>query len=169
VFCEKALGVEDGELLRFSDAQWARIERLLPRDTRGMPRMDVRRVLSGIVHALQSGGRWGDCPEHVFGPKKTPYNRFARWPSAGSGKASSRTLPVRGCAGPAVHRQLEHQGSPHSRRQKGALAHGIGTSCGGNARLHAICDSKGRPHRFDRNISTFMATITSAASLIWRL
>lgn len=29
------------------------------------------RGLSEIVHALKSGGRWGDCPEHVYGPEKT--------------------------------------------------------------------------------------------------
>ena len=67
----------------FSDEQWARIEPLLPTDTRGMPRVDDRRVLSGIVHALKSGGRWGDCPEHVYGPKKTLYNRFRRWAERG--------------------------------------------------------------------------------------
>ena len=33
----------------FSDAQWARIGPLLPTDTRGMARVDDRRVLSGIV------------------------------------------------------------------------------------------------------------------------
>ena len=31
----------------FSDAQWARIGPLLPTDTRGMARVDDRRVLSG--------------------------------------------------------------------------------------------------------------------------
>ena len=67
----------------FSDEQWARIEPLLPNDIRGMPRVDDRRVLSGIVHALKSGGRWGDCPEHVYGPKKTLYNRFRRWAERG--------------------------------------------------------------------------------------
>ena len=36
----------------FSDAQWARIGPLLPTDTRGIARVDDRRVLSGIVHAL---------------------------------------------------------------------------------------------------------------------
>ena len=41
----------------FSDAQWARIGPLLPTDTRGMARVDDRRVLSGIVHALRNGGR----------------------------------------------------------------------------------------------------------------
>ena len=41
----------------FSDVQWARIGPLLPTDTRGMARVDDRRVLSGIVHALRNGGR----------------------------------------------------------------------------------------------------------------
>jgi mannitol 2-dehydrogenase len=67
----------------FSDEQWGRIEPLLPTDTRGMPRVDDRRVLSGVVHALQSGGRWSDCPEHIYGPKKTLYNRFVRWAERG--------------------------------------------------------------------------------------
>ena len=67
----------------FTDEQWAQIEPLLPNDTRGMPRVDDRRVLSGIVHALKSGGRWGDCPEYVYGPKKTLYNRFRRWAERG--------------------------------------------------------------------------------------
>ena len=66
----------------FSDEQWARIAPLLPTGTRGMKRVDDRRVLSGIVHALQSGGRWSDCPP-VYGPKKTLYNRFVRWAERG--------------------------------------------------------------------------------------
>jgi transposase len=66
----------------FSDAQWARIEPLLPTDVRGKPRVDDRRVLSGIVHALRCGGRWADCAD-VYGPKKTLYNRFVRWSERG--------------------------------------------------------------------------------------
>ncbi len=66
----------------FSEAQWARIEPLLPTDVRGKPRVDDRRVLSGIVHALRCGGRWADCAD-VYGPKKTLYNRFVRWSERG--------------------------------------------------------------------------------------
>jgi transposase len=66
----------------FSDAQWARIEPLLPTDVRGMKRVDDRRVLSGIVHALKCGGRWADCAD-VYGPKKMLYNRFVRWADRG--------------------------------------------------------------------------------------
>jgi transposase len=39
-------------------------------------------VISGIVHVLKSGGRWVDAP-HVYGPRKTLYNRFVRWAAKG--------------------------------------------------------------------------------------
>ena len=65
-----------------SDEQFARLEVFLPTDTRGKPRVDGRRVISGIVHVLKSGGRWVDAPE-VYGPHKTLYNRFVRWAAKG--------------------------------------------------------------------------------------
>jgi len=55
---------------------------LLPTDTRGKPRVDDRRVISGIVHVLKSGGRWVDAPD-AYGPAKTLYNRFVRWAARG--------------------------------------------------------------------------------------
>ena len=65
-----------------NDDQFARLEPLLPTDTRGKPRVDDRRVISGIIHVLKSGGRWVDAPE-VYGPRKTLYNRFVRWAAKG--------------------------------------------------------------------------------------
>lgn len=65
-----------------NDAQFARLEPLLPTDTRGKPRVDDRRAISGIVHVLKSGCRWADAPE-VYGPRKTLYNRFVRWAAKG--------------------------------------------------------------------------------------
>ena len=62
--------------------QFARIKPHLPRDTRGKPRVDDRRVISGIVHVLISGCRWKDAPA-VYGPRKTLYNRFQRWAAKG--------------------------------------------------------------------------------------
>ena len=61
-----------------TEDQFARLEALLPTDTRGKPRVDDRRVISGIVHVLKSGGRWVDAPD-AYGPRKTLYNRFVRW------------------------------------------------------------------------------------------
>ena len=65
-----------------SDEQFARIAPHLPTDTRGKPRVDDRRVISGIIHVLKSGGRWVDAPP-VYGPRKTLYNRFVRWAAKG--------------------------------------------------------------------------------------
>lgn len=73
---------EMAELFWFSDEQWARIERLLPTNTRGLKRVDDRRVLSGIVHVLRSGCHWSHCPRE-YGPPKTIYNRFVRWAKRG--------------------------------------------------------------------------------------
>lgn len=102
----------------FSDEQWERIEPLLPVNGRGKRRVDDRRVLSGIVHALKCGGRWADCPRDIYGPKKTLYNRFVRWSErgiwegifsalAGAGNAPDRLfidsscIKVHRCAGGA--------------------------------------------------------------------
>ena len=63
--------------------QFAKIAPHLPTDTRGKERVDDRRVISGIVHVLKSGGRWADVPTEVYGPKKTLYNRFVRWAAKG--------------------------------------------------------------------------------------
>jgi transposase len=66
-----------------TDEQFAKVAPHLPRDTRGKERVDDRRVISGIVHVLKSGGRWADAPAEIYGPKKTLYNRFVRWAAKG--------------------------------------------------------------------------------------
>jgi len=70
------------EVYWLTDEQWSRLAPLLPNDTRGVPRVDDRRVISGIVHVLKSGGRWADAPT-AYGPRKTLYNRFVRWAAKG--------------------------------------------------------------------------------------
>ena len=66
------------QLYWLSDAEWKRLEPLLPRGRRGAHRVDDRRVISGIMHMLRSGARWRDCPPE-YGPYTTIYNRFNRW------------------------------------------------------------------------------------------
>lgn len=60
------------------------VERLRPHfpKARDKPRVDDRRVLSGILHVLRNGLRWRDAPA-VYGPHKTLYNRFVRWSRLG--------------------------------------------------------------------------------------
>ena len=65
-----------------SDAQFARLQPLLPNKVRGVPRVDDRKVISGIIHVIRYGLRWRDAPAG-YGPHKTLYNRFVRWSKAG--------------------------------------------------------------------------------------
>ena len=65
-----------------TDFEWSVIEPLLPRKVRGVPRVDDRRVLSGILWRLRTGARWAEIPER-YGPYTTCVNRFYRWCKAG--------------------------------------------------------------------------------------
>ena len=60
-----------------SDAQFSRLKPLLPNKPRGVPRVDDRRVISGILHVLKTGCRWRDVPA-AHGPPTTVYNRFTQ-------------------------------------------------------------------------------------------
>ena len=65
-----------------NDAQFARLQPLLPNKPRGVPRVDDRRVISGIIHVIRHGLMWRDAPA-AYGPHKTLYNRFVRWSEIG--------------------------------------------------------------------------------------
>src|SRR5262245_23509370 len=85
------------KLFWLSDEQWERVKPHLPTDVRGKPRVDDRRVISGVVHVLRGGCRWCDCPED-YGPT-TIYNRFARWARRGIWENLFRELAGNGrCA-----------------------------------------------------------------------
>ena len=71
-----------GSHLWLTEAQFARLQPLLPNKPRGVPRVDDRRVISGILHVLRNGLMWRDAPA-CYGPYKTLYNRFVRWSEAG--------------------------------------------------------------------------------------
>jgi transposase len=66
------------ELFWLSDNAWALLEPHLPHGKPGKPRVDDRRVISGILHVLKVGCRWRDVPPE-YGPAKTVYNRYHRW------------------------------------------------------------------------------------------
>ena len=65
-----------------SDREWAIIQPLLPQKSRGVPRVDDRRVINGILWRFRAGTPWRDVPER-YGPRTTCYNRFVRWRKAG--------------------------------------------------------------------------------------
>ena len=69
------------DLVWLSAKQMKRIEPFFPL-SHGVPRVDDRRVISGIIHVLRNGLRWRDAPAD-YGPPKTIYNRFVRWSRLG--------------------------------------------------------------------------------------
>src|SRR3546814_8097162 len=58
-----------------------RIEPYFPL-SHGVPRVDDRRIVSGIIFVIRNGLRWRDAPSE-YGPPKTIYNRFIRWSRLG--------------------------------------------------------------------------------------
>ena len=68
-------------LFWLTDDQMARLRPFFPK-SHGKPRVDDRRVLSGIIFVNRNGLRWRDAPRE-YGPAKTLYNRWKRWGDMG--------------------------------------------------------------------------------------
>ena len=69
------------DLLWLTDKQMRRIEPYLPL-SHGIPRVDDKRVLMGIIFLIRNGLDWRDAPRD-YGPHKTIYKRFIRWSRLG--------------------------------------------------------------------------------------
>jgi transposase len=126
-----------------------RISPFFPR-SHGKPRVDGRRVISGLIFVLRNGLRWRDAPAE-YGPHKTLYNRFVRWSRMGVFERIFAALAAE--PGPPerllletthlkAHRPfLRNCGQP---AQKG-LRHAASAAPGGlNSKLRAVCDGHGR-------------------------
>jgi transposase len=82
-------GASKSGLLLLTEAQMRRIEPYFPL-SHGVPRVDDRRVVSGIIFVIRNGLRWRDAPKD-FDAHKTIYNRFIRWSRLGAFKRSWRS------------------------------------------------------------------------------
>ena len=60
-----------------NEDQMARLRPCFPK-SHGVPRVDDRRVLSGIIFINRNGVRWCDAPKK-YGPHKTLYTPWKRW------------------------------------------------------------------------------------------
>ena len=63
------------------DAQLAQLVPFFPKSHR-KPRVDDRRILSGIIFINRNGLRWRHAPKD-HGPAKTLYNHWRRWSDKG--------------------------------------------------------------------------------------
>ena len=160
------------DLYWLTDEQMARLEPYFPK-SHGKPRVDDRRVLSGIVFVNRNGLRWCDAPRE-YGPHKTLYNRWKRWGERGvflrimEGLAAANATPktivtviVIEAICPRAHRAAS---SP--RAKNGVLGRLVGRTKGGmNTKLHALTDADGRPLSFFMTAGQ-VSDCTSVAALL---
>ncbi|MET7679184.1 IS5 family transposase [Streptomyces sp. NPDC005423] len=82
-----------------TDAQWRKIESLLPGNGRpGGQWADHRRVINGVLFRARTGVPWPDLPERC-GPWQTVYERQRRWSADGTWKTVLQELQSEAAAG----------------------------------------------------------------------
>jgi len=130
--------MDDGHFW-LSEDQFRRLEPHLPTDTRGKPRVDDRRVISGIIHVLKSGCRWIDAPPE-YGPRKTLYNRHVRWAAKGVWSVVFHALAAAG--GPPAQVMIDSSAVKAHRCASGGK--------GGNSAKRSVALAADEPPKFMR-------------------
>ena len=69
------------DLIWLTEAQMGKIKPYFPL-SHGVPGVDDRRIISGIIFVIQGGLRWRDAARE-YGRHKTIYNWFIRWSRMG--------------------------------------------------------------------------------------
>ncbi|MEL6667172.1 MAG: IS5 family transposase [Pseudomonadota bacterium] len=138
------------DLYWLTDEQMAKLSPYFPR-SHGKPRVDDRRVLSGIIFINRNGLRWRDAPAE-YGPPKTLYSRWKRWSEKGIFARMLLELADQGGETDtlmidATHLKT-HRTATSMPAEKGGRGRLIGRTKGGmNSKLHAVTDALGRPLR----------------------
>ncbi|MFE3281471.1 IS5 family transposase [Nocardia sp. NPDC059239] len=146
-----------------TDAQWARLEPLLPRPKKAgrPPKWTKRQLIDGIRWRTRAGVPWRDVPAE-YGSWQAVSGLFRRWRRAGSWAAIVTSLQVVADAAGVIEWQVSvdstiaraHPHAAGARRDGGRQAeppagpgerepadHGLGRSRGGwTSKLHLACD-----------------------------
>jgi transposase len=158
-----------------SETEWDIIRPVLPNKSRGIPRVDDRRVLNGIFWVLRSGAPWRDLPDR-YGPYTTCYNRFVRWRQAGVwdlimeglSTAHDATVQMIDTSVVRVHQHgacIANNSDQHMGRSRGGLT----------SKIHALVDADGLPIRLgltggqahdNRLCSTLLVSLPRDARLL---
>ncbi|WP_334655822.1 IS5 family transposase [Sphingomonas panaciterrae] len=156
------------DLFWLTDEQMERLRPFFPK-SHGKPRVDDRRVLSGIVFVNRNGLRWRDAPG-AYGPHKTLYNRWKRWGEAGVFTRIMEGLAAVGAEPKTVMIDATylkaHRTASSLRVKRGNLGRLIGRTKGGmNTKLHTVADANGRPLSFFMTAGQ-VSDYTGAAALL---
>ena len=77
-----------------TDAQWRRVQRILPKQKAGPEATRGDRLfVEAVLFRAKTGLPWRDLPER-FGPWKSVYNRFSNWAKKGHWAAIFRELQL---------------------------------------------------------------------------
>ena len=155
-----------------TDYEWRVIKPMLPNKPRGVPRVNDRRVLKGILWVLCSGAPWRDLPEN-FGPYNTCYNRFVRWRRAGVWDQLMNMLTAGHDAAVQMIDTSIVRVHQHCACIAGNSKQLMGRSRGGL--IHAVVDTSGLPVRLalttgeahdNRLVLTVLSALKSGAMLL---
>jgi transposase len=121
---------------------------LTPGNLVGKPRVDDRRVLSGIIFINRNGLRWRDAPAGNMVRTRPCITAGSDGATRASSRGSWRVWPPSTARPEDGHdRRDVSEGTPdrdQPGREKGGRGRLIGRTKGGmNTKLHAICDSQG--------------------------
>ena len=117
------------ELYWLSEAQVDRLRPFFPKP-RGKPRVDDRRVLSGIIYIQRNGLMWKHAPRE-YGLPKTLYNRWKRWSRMGvfariMTELAAQAQQVEMVMIDATHLKAHRTASSLGRKKGGAVSNGGG-------------------------------------------
>ena len=131
-----------------TEEQFSKIGCLFPDKPRGVPGVDDRRVLSGIIFCLQRGYCWSDVAAE-YGSAKTLYNRYRRRSAAGVYERIFDALVREGSDTRILMSDASHI-KTHRIAANGVKSTGHGpaigkTKSGMNSKLHLVCDGRGQP------------------------
>lgn len=143
-----------------TDAQWRRLEPLLPpeKPRTGRPNHPHRRILNGILWITRTGAPWKDLPEH-YGPVGTVSSRFYRWRKAGVWRHILEALQARADCQGRVDWSLHFLDSTVVRAHQHAAGarkigrpiegEALGRSRGGfSTKIHIRAEGLGKPVTF---------------------
>ena len=118
-----------------TDAQWAKLERLLPKQPSGPSAIRGDRLfIEAVLYRAKTGAPWRDLPER-FGPWKSVYNRFCNWARRGPWAAIFRELQL----------EVDETGSIVDASVVRAHQDAAGGKGGSNAMLWAALEEVFRP------------------------
>ena len=118
-----------------TDAQWARLQPLLPRQETGPKATRGDRLfVEAVLFRAKTGLPWRDLPER-FGPWKSVFNRFSNWAKKGNWATIFRELQL----------EVDETGSIVDGSVIRAHQHASGGKGGSDAMLWATLEEAFRP------------------------